>query len=48
VRPRDVVGKTRRWLASELIHELVLIDKKIKIANQEAPLMRYTVASLAM
>jgi transposase len=35
VRPRDVVGKTRRWLASELIHELVTIDKKIRIANQE-------------
>lgn len=35
VRPRDVVGKTRRWLASELIHELVTIDKKIKVANQE-------------
>jgi transposase len=35
VRPRDVVGKTRRWLASELIHELVTIDKKIKIANEE-------------
>jgi transposase len=35
VRPRDVVGKTRRWLASELIHELVTIDKKIKIVNQE-------------
>jgi transposase len=35
VRPRDVVGKTRRWLASELIHELTLIDKKIKIANAE-------------
>jgi transposase len=35
VRPRDVVGKTRRWLASELIHELVTIDKKIKIANYE-------------
>ena len=34
-RPRDVVGKTRRWLASELIHELVTIDKKIKIANAE-------------
>jgi hypothetical protein len=30
-----VVGKTRRWLASEPIHELVTIDKKIKIANQE-------------
>jgi transposase len=35
VRPRDVVGKTRRWLASELIHELTVIDKKIKIANEE-------------
>ena len=35
VRPRDVVGKTRRWLASELIHELVVIDKKIKTAKQE-------------
>ena len=35
VRPRDLVGKTRRWLASELIHELVTIDKKIKIANEE-------------
>ena len=34
-RPRDVVDKTRRWLASELIHELVTIDKKIKIANVE-------------
>jgi transposase len=35
VRPRDVVGKTRRWLASELIHELTVIDKKIKVAKQE-------------
>jgi transposase len=35
VRPRDVVGKTRRWLASELIHELTVIDKKIKGANAE-------------
>jgi transposase len=35
VRPRDLVGKTRRWLASELIHELVTTDKKIKIANEE-------------
>jgi transposase len=35
VRPRDVVGKTRRWLASELIHELTVVDKKIKIANAE-------------
>jgi transposase len=35
VRPRDLVGKTRRWLASELIHELAVLDKKIKIANAE-------------
>ncbi|MFI5497300.1 IS110 family transposase [Actinoplanes sp. NPDC051859] len=35
VRPRDLAGKTRRWLASELIHELVTIDKKIKVANTE-------------
>jgi transposase len=35
VRPRDIVGKTRRWLASELIHELTVIDKKIKVANDE-------------
>ena len=35
MRPRDVVGKTRRWLASELIHELTVLDKKIKVANQE-------------
>ncbi len=26
VRPRDVVGKTRRWPASELIHEPTVID----------------------
>jgi transposase len=35
VRPRDVVGKTRRRLAAELIAELVAIDKRIKIANRE-------------
>ena len=35
MRPRDVVGKTRRWLASELIHELAVLDKKIKIADAE-------------
>jgi transposase len=35
VRPRDVVGKTRRWLASELIHELAVLDKKIKAANAD-------------
>jgi transposase len=35
VRPRDVVGKTRRRLATELITELVAIDKRIKTANRE-------------
>ncbi|MDP9794930.1 hypothetical protein J2S43_003442 [Catenuloplanes nepalensis] len=34
VRPRDLVGRTRRWLASELIHELVTIDRKIKVASR--------------
>jgi len=35
IRPRDLVGRTRRRLASELITELVQIDKKIKTANTE-------------
>jgi transposase len=35
VRPRDVVGKTRRRLAAHLITELALIDKRIKAANVE-------------
>ncbi|MEP7194335.1 MAG: IS110 family transposase [Actinomycetota bacterium] len=35
VRPRDVVGKTRRRLAAELLAELVGIDKKIKTATKE-------------
>jgi transposase len=35
VRPRDVVGRTRRQLASELIGELAAIDKKIKAADQQ-------------
>jgi transposase len=35
VRPRDVVGKTRRRLAAELITELVAIDKRTKTANRE-------------
>src|ERR671921_1561849 len=42
VRPRDVVGKTRRWLASELIHELVTMDKKIKVANADLTSPRVT------
>src|SRR5207245_7545276 len=35
IRPRDLVGRTRRRLASELISELVQIDKKIKAAKKE-------------
>ena len=35
VRPRDIVGRTRRQLASELIAELTIIDKKIKTANAQ-------------
>jgi transposase len=35
VRPRDIVGRTRRQLASELITELAAIDKKIKAAKAQ-------------
>ena len=35
VRPRDVVGKTRRQLAADLIEELTRTDKKIKLANKQ-------------
>ncbi len=35
VRPRDLVGRTRRRLTSELISELVQVDKKIKAADKE-------------
>jgi transposase len=35
VRPRDVVGKTRRKLAAELMVELDGIDRKIKVASKE-------------
>jgi transposase len=35
VRPRDIVGRTRRQLAAELITELTGIDKKIKAANTQ-------------
>jgi transposase len=35
VRPRDVVGKTRRQLAAELITELATLDKKIKAADKQ-------------
>jgi transposase len=35
IRPRDLVGRTRRRLASELISELVQVDKKTKAADKE-------------
>jgi len=35
VRPRDIVGRTRRQLAAELITEVAVIDKKIKAANAQ-------------
>jgi transposase len=35
VRPRDLVGKTRRQLAAELINDLAAIDKKIKAADKQ-------------
>ncbi|WP_426513271.1 IS110 family transposase [Dactylosporangium sp. McL0621] len=35
VRPRDIVGRTCRQLASELITEVAVIDKKIKTANTQ-------------
>jgi transposase len=39
VRPRDVVGKTRRRLAAELLAELVVVDKKIKELKKELKTM---------
>ncbi|PWK80709.1 hypothetical protein C8D88_12373 [Lentzea atacamensis] len=35
IKPRDVVGKTRRRLTVELIAELETIDKKIKAADRD-------------
>ena len=35
VRPRDVVGKTRRQLAAELVTELETIDRRIKAADRQ-------------
>jgi transposase len=47
IRPRDLVGRTRRRLASELIAELVGIDKKIKTASKElTDLVKATGSSL--
>ena len=39
VRPRDVVGKTRRRLAAELLAELVVVEKKIKELKKELKAM---------
>jgi transposase len=35
VRPRDLVGRTRRQLAVELVGELAALDKKIKAADKQ-------------
>ncbi len=35
VRPRDVVGRTRRQLAADYVAELAVIDKRIKTADTE-------------
>jgi transposase len=35
IKPRDIVGKTRRRLVVELIVELEAIDKKIKVVKQD-------------
>ncbi len=35
IKPRDLVGKTRRWLVVELIGQLDSIDNKIKAADKE-------------
>jgi transposase len=35
IRPRDVVGKTRRALAAELVGELETIDKRIKVTSRQ-------------
>jgi transposase len=35
VRPRDIVGRTRRQLAAELITELAATDKKTKAADKQ-------------
>lgn len=35
IKPRDIVGKTRRRLAVEMIAELEIIDKKMKAADKD-------------
>ena len=39
VRPRDVVGKTRRRLAAEQLVELVAVEQKIKVMSKELKAM---------
>jgi len=39
VRPRDLVGKTRRRLAAEQLAELVAVEKKIKALTKELKAM---------
>lgn len=39
VRPRDLVGKTRRRLAAEQLAELVAVEKKIKPLTAELKVM---------
>ena len=39
VRPRDVVGKTRRRLAADQLGELVAVEKKIKQLGKELKAM---------
>jgi transposase len=39
VRPRDLVGKTRRRLATEQLADLVAIEKRIKSLSKELKMM---------
>ena len=39
VRPRDLVGKTRRRLAAEQLAELVVVEKKINALTKELKAM---------
>jgi transposase len=39
VRPRDLVGKTRRRLAAEQLAELVVVEKKMKALTKELKVM---------
>ena len=48
VRPRDVVGKTRRQLAAELVTELENIDKRIKAADRQLTALVSTTGSTLM